>query len=86
MRHGGDEFIIVIPNNDEVYLVQLANNFINDLMQPITAGNTKFSDTFSIGIVSAPKNGSELEVLLNKADIAMYEAKKRRNEAFLISR
>jgi len=85
IRHGGDEFIIFIPENDGAYLIQLANNFINDLMQPITADNTEFSVTSSIGVVCAPKHGSEIEVLLSKADIAMYEAKKHRNEAFLFS-
>ncbi len=85
IRHGGDEFVIFIPEIDRAFLLQLANNFINDLMQPITADNTEFSVTSSIGIVCAPNNGSELEVLLSKADIAMYEAKKHRNEAFLFS-
>ena len=85
IRQGGDEFIIFIPEDDEAYLIQLANNFINDLMQPITADNTEFSVTSSIGIVRAPINGTALGVLLSKADIAMYEAKKRRNEAFLFS-
>jgi len=85
IRHGGDEFVIFIPENDGAYLVQLANNFINDLMQPITADNTEFSVTSSIGIVCAPSNGQELGVLLSKADIAMYEAKKHRNEAFFFS-
>ena len=85
IRHGGDEFIIFIPDTDKTYLLQLANNFINDLMQPITAENTEFSVTSSIGIVCAPDNGNELEVLLSKADIAMYEAKKHRNEAFVFS-
>ena len=85
IRHGGDEFVIFIPEIDRVFLLQLANNFINDLMQPIAAGSTDFSVTSSIGIVCAPNNGSELEVLLSKADIAMYEAKKHRNEAFLFS-
>lgn len=85
IRHGGDEFIIFIPEIDRAFLLQLANNFINDLMQPITADNTEFSVTSSIGIVCAPNNGRELEVLLSKADIAMYEAKKHRNEAFLFS-
>jgi diguanylate cyclase (GGDEF)-like protein len=85
IRHGGDEFIIFIPEIDKPFLLQLANNFINDLMQPITADSTEFSVTSSIGIVCAPDNGSELEVLLSKADIAMYEAKKHRNEAFLFS-
>lgn len=85
IRHGGDEFIIFIPEIDKAFLLQLANNFINDLMQPITAGNTEFSVTSSIGIVCAPNNGSQLEVLISKADIAMYEAKKHRNEAFLFS-
>lgn len=85
IRHGGDEFIIFIPEDDEDFLLQLANNFINDLMLPITTDNTEFSVTSSIGIVRAPLNGSELGVLLSKADIAMYEAKKRRNEAFLFS-
>ncbi len=85
IRHGGDEFVIFIPETDQAFLLQLANNFINDLMQPITADNTEFSVTSSIGIVCAPKNGSELGVLLSKADIAMYEAKKHRNEAFIFS-
>ncbi len=85
IRHGGDEFIIFTPETDSHYLLQLANNFINDLMQAITVDNTEFSVTSSIGIVCAPNNGSELETLLSKADIAMYEAKKHRNEAFLFS-
>lgn len=86
IRHGGDEFIIFIPENNDAYLLQLANNFINDLMLPISVANTDFSVTSSIGIVRAPTNGSELGILLSKADIAMYEAKKHRNEAFIFSR
>ncbi len=85
IRHGGDEFVIFIPEIDRPFLLQLANKFISSLMQPITADKTQFSVTSSIGVVCAPNDGSELEVLLSKADIAMYEAKKNHNKTFIFS-
>lgn len=76
MRHGGDEFVLLIAADDstsaETDVTEKAYQACND----IELDKKFFSPGMSIGIARFPEHGSSLEELLRVADIAMYEAKK----------
>ena len=75
-RMGGDEFIIII-------LPEQYEDLDNTIMQVTTIFNrpwylmdTEYYCTMSMGIVTFPNCGTDVNELIKKADIAMYEAKK----------
>jgi len=68
-RYGGDEFIILLPNTS----LERAENVADRIIRNLSQQNLKIS--CSIGIVEIPTHGTESEVLIEKADKAMYKAK-----------
>ena len=76
-RHGGDEFIILlaeIAQPEDAALV--AEKVIAAVAQPIEIPPHTLNISTSIGIAVYPVNGGDdVQELLKKADIAMYEAK-----------
>jgi len=75
-RIGGDEFIILLPENDSSQANQFAKRIWSELnaRQIDMKGETR-RISVSIGIASYPNHASSIEELLKKADKAMYEAK-----------
>jgi diguanylate cyclase (GGDEF)-like protein len=77
-RHGGDEFIILLPETDAGGAVRVAEKLRRDIAQmslPDTGQMVR--STVSIGVVSYPDDGRSAAELLRRADAAMYEAKRR---------
>ncbi len=75
-RLGGDEFAVVIPEIDERGAIALARKLSDALREVrITADQTVFSASASIGIALFPVQGQEPEEILANADLAMYQAK-----------
>lgn len=74
-RLGGDEFIILIKNITDHNLITLLEEIITEMQQPMAFENKILNVTFSIGISRFPKDGSDSEVLISHADMAMYKAK-----------
>lgn len=75
-RYGGDEFAIVLPKTNEFG----AKILTNKLSTRIETFNFRFNEkeievTISIGIASFPDNAMTKADLIEKADLAMYEAK-----------
>ena len=79
IRYGGDEFIIITPNIQEREIQSSADKIIHEVSQPYLVQGVRFNLGASIGVAHYPENGNNLDDLLRAADIAMYEAKKRRN-------
>ncbi len=77
-RLGGDEFVILLKNlNGDVLASRVAEKIIKELSKPFYIKNQSINYiTASIGIALYPADGLEREDLLNKADMAMYAAKK----------
>ena len=76
-RHGGDEFIILLP---EITLPEdaalVADKIIKTINLPIQIAEHTLKVSTSIGIATYPVNGSDdIQDLLKKADSAMYAAK-----------
>jgi len=76
IRHGGDEFIILYPYDGSKNVLSLCGEFIDQLKAPILIGELDFSMRASIGISDTQKDGSNVDELLRKSDMAMYEAKR----------
>jgi len=75
-RLGGDEFCVLVkhlkPGCDGS---TIAGNILSMLKNPIRLEATEVIVSASIGIVTAPTDGSTTEELLKNADLAMYRAK-----------
>jgi diguanylate cyclase (GGDEF)-like protein len=76
-RVGGDEFIFLIPiENDTKQAEAIANDIISALNLPFYIQGHEIFLTASIGITLYPHDGDTSEALLTNADSAMYNAKR----------
>ncbi|MEI6745137.1 MAG: diguanylate cyclase [Methylococcaceae bacterium] len=77
-RLGGDEFVVVLADVDnQKDATHVAYLLIKNLMQPfILSQNNQVEIGASIGISFFPQDGEDGEILMNKADIALYQAKR----------
>lgn len=86
-RLGGDEFLLILPNLAvRADAVDLANKILDAVKKPLVINGMSISCTCSIGLVFAPEEGSNFDLLCQKADLAMYEGKdKGKNDLRLYS-
>jgi len=77
-RFGGDEFLVLIADapSDE-FVWQLAERICSHFSAPFRHAGEEFVITPSIGIARYPNDGLTVQALLNHADVAMAEAKRR---------
>lgn len=68
-RYGGEEFIIVLPQADKKAATIIAERLRVQV-------SLYLPTTVSIGIATLPDDASEVEQLIEKADSALYQAKK----------
>jgi diguanylate cyclase (GGDEF)-like protein len=77
-RMGGDEFLLILPEMHQAGdAVQTAERILSALSTPFHLEGYQINITTSIGIVIFPDDGSEVDDLIKKADIAMYKAKEK---------
>ncbi len=82
-RLGGDEFTLVVTDLAEAQNVTtIAQHIVQALAEPFNLEGYLFSVTASIGVALYPADGEDAETLLQKADQAMYRAKKRGGNHF----
>jgi diguanylate cyclase (GGDEF)-like protein len=79
-RLGGDEFAIILQgdrqDNNIEHASIVAGNLLKSLDRPFHVDNKKLSVSASLGIAICPDDGEDSSVLLQKADVAMYVAKR----------
>ena len=78
-RLGGDEFAILLPDTEQEGALKCAQKILTSLKTPFNVKDIRIESSASIGIVFYPQDGSDTEILLQRADIAMYQAKKTRS-------
>lgn len=74
-RYGGDEFVILLPDTDTKVCADTAKRITNIFRQPFIINGQKTFSTISIGISLFPEDGSNAEMLIKNADVAMYVVK-----------
>lgn len=75
-RLGGDEFAILVPDNDAQSIVGFARWVIECLSAPYDLDDDRNLQLgASVGIALAPEHGEDADILLARADMALYAAK-----------
>jgi diguanylate cyclase (GGDEF)-like protein len=75
-RLGGDEFAVLL-GDDDVHIEGMVQRISRDFRNPFYLGEVELDVTGSIGIATAPHDGSSAALLLRRAEVAMYDAKRR---------
>jgi len=84
-RLSGDEFGVLVPIKwDKAEVKENAEEMLHIICEPIKYKNLEFEITGSIGISIFPDDSESFESILSNADIAMFEAKDKSKNQFVI--
>jgi diguanylate cyclase (GGDEF)-like protein len=82
-RFGGDEFLVVCATADDPERPQrIAAAILDSFHDSFRFDNEEFTITASIGIARAPGDGERPQTLIQNADAAMYDSKRRARGAW----
>jgi diguanylate cyclase (GGDEF)-like protein len=82
-RLGGDEFAVLLPNADARQGERVAKHISESFKQQFRAQGYSIKTDASLGIAVYPRDGENADMLLQRADVAMYNAKRgHQNYAF----
>jgi diguanylate cyclase (GGDEF)-like protein/PAS domain S-box-containing protein len=81
-RHGGDEFIFILPGTNRSGAIIVAHKILSTIARPIKICNQELHISGTLGIAFYPQDGSDLETLSKNADTAMYKAKREGKNKF----
>lgn len=82
-RRGGDEFVLIIEQNDDPEeLASICQKLLNEISRSIPLGVSTIQVDASIGVAIYPDDAEQPEDLLAAADMALYEAKSEGRSRF----
>ncbi|MCB2180512.1 MAG: GGDEF domain-containing protein [Desulfobulbaceae bacterium] len=81
-RYGGEEFAVILPLTDVHEAGTIADRLKNELAEHLPGGWTV---TVSIGVASCGKDAGTYKDLVEKADAALYQAKKNGKNRVVVS-
>lgn len=85
-RLGGDEFVVLLPSIADVSdVARVAEKILSTLSQAFAISGQTLFVTTSVGVSLFPSHADSLEMLIQKADEAMYEAKNSGKNRFVFS-
>jgi diguanylate cyclase (GGDEF)-like protein len=76
-RYGGEEFTIILVDTSQTHSLAVTQRIVNNIEKfkfSLDGINEKM--TISAGMAEFPKDSDNIKVLIEKADKAMYKAKK----------
>ena len=74
-RYGGEEFAAILIDTEEVGALEVAERIRSGITRTVVAGTDTLS--VSIGVATCPRDATFKDELVDKADWAMYLAKRR---------
>ena len=82
-RYGGDEFALLLPDvADQHGVTTVAEKILSELRKPFHINEHELQLRLSIGIAIYPSTGTDLDMLLQNADIAMYHVKEQHKDNY----
>ena len=85
-RFGGDEYLIMLNHiSDMREVIKAADALMKLFDEPFILKEQKFNITASAGISFFPGDGDNIKALLKKADMAMYAAKLKGKNQYVIA-
>ncbi|MGB9129216.1 MAG: diguanylate cyclase [Thiobacillus sp.] len=85
-RLGGDEFVIGLSElNPAEGVATLVSKVIQAVSQPYRIQDRDVDITASVGVGIYPTHGEEVETLMKRADLALYDAKRAGKNGFRIA-
>jgi diguanylate cyclase len=75
-RLGGDEFAILLENIQHQAVIPLIQKIMKSIEKPVIIDHVEITSTVSAGIGMFPNDGEDSAVILQNADMAMYNIKK----------
>ena len=84
-RLGGDEFVVLVTDlvDGEQSARELADRLLAGLVEPFHVDGVRLEIGASLGVALHPAHGDHVDLLLQRADIALYAAKVERGHAKL---
>ena len=77
-RYGGEEFCVVLPETTKKLAVTVADRLRKSIEDKnVKAFDEQIKVTVSAGIATYPQDGKNVEALIDKADNALYKAKRK---------
>lgn len=76
-RFGGDEFMVVLPDEGAEGAERVARKIIGQITNSYGIELHKITMTTSMGISVFPKDGMDIDALMKNAELALYQAKAR---------
>lgn len=84
-RLGGDEFVMVTNViHDEHHVHELAQQIFNEFKKPFEYDEQDIDINLSVGIGIYPEDGDTMSVLLKSADLALYAAKDKGKNTYML--
>jgi diguanylate cyclase (GGDEF)-like protein len=78
-RLGGDEFAVLLPRlTADTEAIEVSRGLHARMIEPIRLAELRLEIGASIGVAIQPDHGDDGETLLQRADVAMYAAKRAR--------
>lgn len=81
-RLGGDEFVVLLESVSAEQAIQFAEKLVDCFSSPFLLAGQEVDVGVSMGISSYPDHGHDCVTLVNRADIAMYNAKRKKQPFF----
>lgn len=76
-RLGGDEFLVLCRLTKPDIHIEIAEAILSEIARPFRIEQEEFSVSASIGITESPRDGCDALALIQNADAAMYDSKRR---------
>ena len=86
-RLGGDEFVAIYPcepGMEQITVENVMRVFYDNLAEPVILGEVQYQIRSSVGAAFFPQHAKDLPTLFERADIALYKAKKNGKNQYAV--
>jgi diguanylate cyclase (GGDEF)-like protein len=75
-RYGGEEFVVLLPDTDLKGALRVADKIrVAVSKERFDGGSGEFNVTMSAGVATFPEDGNDKQILVDRADQALYQSK-----------